>query len=80
MKKDRTRLEKIVMIFYSVLITLLLILTILTFVHKEKEVKFNITQETKDRFTCPIKCIDNGFNTGQYFSLTKRCYCFNNTK
>lgn len=73
----RTRLEKIVMIFYSLMILLLLVLIILTFINKEKEVEINLSQETKDKLTCPFRCIDNGFNGGQYFALTKKCYCFN---
>ena len=44
------------------------------------KVVYNITAEQKAQFLCPIKCIDNGFDGGEYFKLAKNCYCYNKEK
>ena len=36
-----------------------------------------IKAETEDRLTCPFRCIDSGWDGGEWVKFAKQCVCYN---
>ena len=41
---------------------------------------YKITPEQKAELLCPFKCIDAGYDGGEYLRVASKCFCYNKTK